>query len=119
MPPPIYTELEKSRIRGRFNGKILCIVTKDKGFNYTWKSKDLVDTIKFATPEDMTLQDFRIEVYKLLKTQNDSRPITDSIYLSAKGQIINGNNLLMGDISSRYGNSGFVYLTIHGENTFG
>jgi hypothetical protein len=118
MPPPVYSDVEKLRIRERFSGRVMCIITKEKRFAYNWKSRGSDDTVKFAVPYDMTLQNFRIEIHKMLKTLND-KPVTDAIFVSVKDRILNGSNYIIGDISTEYGTKGFVYMTIHGENTFG
>ncbi len=119
MPPPTYTDEEKIAIRSRQNGRVLCIVTKDKKFPYKWYSDKLPDTVKFAAPTEMSLNTFRMELYKSLKALNGNTPITDAIYLSCNNRVVGGNNILMGDLAKSYGHLGMIYIIIHGENTFG
>lgn len=119
MPPPVYTDKQKIELRRKQNGRILCIVTKDKGFPYKWYKAESIDTVKCAVPEDMTLHAFKMELYKILKSLNENTPISDAIYLSSGNRIIGGNNYLMGDLSKEFGHLGMIYFTIHGESTFG
>ena len=119
MAPPFYTDEEKIRLRGKQNGRVLCIVTREAKFPYKWYSSTISDTVKFAVPEDTSLHTFRLELYKVLKSLNGNTPVVDAIYISCNNKIIGGNNMLMSDLAKSYGHLGMVYLTIHGESTFG
>ena len=117
MPPPTYTQQEMKTIAARFPGRVMLIITKDKKFQYLWHQRGSNDTVKIAVDEASTIQNLNMEIYKLLKNMN-GRPITDAIYLSCNGSIVGSNNTVR-SLNDRHGKGRFLYLTIHGESTFG
>lgn len=105
-------------LKQKYAESTLVVVKKDPKLKYAWHSGSSKDSVRMIVPYSYTVFDFKLRILSLLKSINHS--VTDSIYLSCCGIIINCNNsTMLTAIADRYSNGGVLYMTIHGENVFG
>ncbi len=105
-------------LKQRYTESTLLVVKKDPKLKYVWYSDSSKDTIKMIVPYSWTMFDLKLRILTILKSLNHS--VTDSIYLSCCGVIINCNNsTLLTTIADKYNNGGVLYMTICSENVFG
>ena len=113
----ILSKNDVEKLQLKYPGTIPIIISKDATLKYKWYSKDNNDLVKILAYETTTMFDFKLKILAKLKSLNYT--VTDTIYISCGGTILNSNNIPLSYIAERYAIDGALYMKLHGENAFG
>ena len=111
-------QLLSQKIRGIYPDRVPVIVLMPASIKHLTLTKT-----KYISPNDITIAKFLIELKKFcLSNRSGSNGLIKSdetIYLSAKNQILPMSTLLSSIDTTYRDVDGFVYISVHLENTFG
>ena len=111
-------QLLSQKIRGIYPDRCPVIILMPASIKHLTLTK-----VKYLAPTDITIAKFLIELKKFCLSNrsgpNELIKSDETIYLSAKDQILPMSTLIL-SIDTNYRDvDGFVYISVHIENTFG